>query len=102
MKAMFFLPMAISLSIVFLLPVANKKFRARLTRDPVTAIMFGVAAILGFAILASAAMVARTHNIEIIKIPMLAVGAFAIVGIVLGVARNLPGKLATKEIDRAN
>jgi hypothetical protein len=102
MNTMFFLPVAISLSVVFLLPVANKKFRARLARDPVTAIMFGVAAVLGFAILASAAIVARTHNIEIIKIPMLAAGVFAIVGIVLGVVRNLPGKLATKAIDRTN
>ena len=43
MNAMFVLPMMISLGVVFVLPMASKKFRARLARDSVEAIMFGVA-----------------------------------------------------------
>jgi len=89
MKAMFYLPMMIGLGMVFLLPMTSKRSRARLVRDPVEAIMFGVAAILTFALLVSAAIVAQTHNVAILKVVILAAGAFAIVGIGVGLFRSL-------------
>jgi len=84
-----FLSMMVSISLVFILPFTSKKFRARLPRDPVEAIMFGVAAMLSFALLVFAAIVARTHNIELLKIPMFAAGVFAVVGIAVGLFRSL-------------
>jgi hypothetical protein len=89
-----FLPMILSISLVFILPFTSAKFRARLSRDPLEAIMFGIAAVLAFALLVSAAMVMRTHNIAPVKITLLAAGVFAVVGIGFGLFRSLRGKHA--------
>jgi len=89
MNAMFFLPVVVSLGVVFVLPMASKEFRARLAHEPVEAIMFGVAAVLTFAFLFFAAVATRTHNFEILRIPVLATGAFAVAGIVFGFVRSL-------------
>lgn len=81
--------MALPLSLVFILPLASKKYRARLVGDPVEAIMFGAAAVLAFALLASAAIVMQTHNFAVVEVVMLATGAFAIAGIAFGLFRSL-------------
>ncbi|MBS0276442.1 MAG: hypothetical protein JSR81_02370 [Proteobacteria bacterium] len=85
----FLLPMVLALGIVFILPITSKKLRARLIRDRVELIMFGVAAMLTFALMVFAGIAVRTHHVEILEIPVLAIGAFAIVGIVFGLFRSL-------------
>jgi hypothetical protein len=70
-------------------PVTGEKIGSLLTRDPVAAIMFGVALMLIVMNLSFVAIVAHTHHIEILKVPMLATGAFAIAGIVFGFVRSL-------------
>jgi TRAP-type C4-dicarboxylate transport system permease small subunit len=67
----------------------QSKLTAILTRDPFVTIMFGIAIMLIVVNLSFAAIEVRTHHIEILKIPMLATGAFAIAGIVLGFVRSL-------------
>jgi len=89
-----FLSMIVPISLVFALPFASAKFRARLAHDPVEATMFGIAAVLAFTLLIFAGIVARTHDVQLIKIPMIAVGVFAVAGIAFGLFRSLRGKHA--------
>jgi hypothetical protein len=89
MSTALLLSLILSLSAVFILPLTNKKFRAQMARDPVQAILFGVAAVLALAFLFLAPAAARTHHFEILKDLLLATGVFAVVGIVFGLTRSL-------------
>jgi hypothetical protein len=72
----------------------HDKLTAILTRDPVVTIMFGIALVIIVLDLTFTGVAARTHHIEILKIPMLLTGAFAIAGIVLGLVRSLRSRRA--------
>lgn len=89
MSTAFLVSSILPLSVVFILPLTSKKFRAQLACDFAAAIMFGVAAMLTFALPFVAALAARTHNFAIVKGLLLAVGVFALVGIAFGIARSI-------------
>jgi hypothetical protein len=83
----FYMSMLLPLGTVYFILAVT--LRRRLTRDPPTAIMFGISIFLTFALLFAAAMAARTHDFEAVKIVVLATGAFAVAGIVFGLVRSL-------------
>lgn len=83
MSTALLLALILPLSVFFILPLTNKKFRAQMARDPVQAILFGVAAVFVFAFLFLA------PTAEILKDLLLATGVFAVMGIVFGLARSL-------------
>ena len=96
MSAVFWVSLVLPLSIVFILPLTNRKFRTQLTRDPPVAIMFGVAAMLTFAFPLCAEVVARTHNFGILKGVLLATGLFALAGVAFGIMRSIKMSRAVK------
>ncbi len=80
-------------TVYFILAVT---LRSQLTRDPATAIMFGVAMLITFAIPVVTEMAVRTHNFAILKDLLLAIGAFALVGIAFGITRSIKMTRAVK------
>jgi hypothetical protein len=96
MSVVFWVSLVLPLSIVFILPLTTKKLRVQLARDPAAAIMFGVAALLTFALPICAEIAVRTHNFAIVKDVVLATGVFALVGIAFGIARSIKMSRAVK------
>jgi TRAP-type C4-dicarboxylate transport system permease small subunit len=68
------------------------KLTALIMHDPVVSIMFAAAILLIVLDGSFASIAVHTKHIELLKIPMLATGAFAIAGIVLGLLRSLRPK----------
>ncbi|HEY8947960.1 MAG TPA: hypothetical protein VIM56_03650 [Rhizomicrobium sp.] len=96
MSTTFLVSLMLPLSVVFILPLTSKKLRAQLANDTVAAIMFGIAAILAFALPFFAQAAARTHNFAIVKGLLLAVGVFAVAGIAFGISRSIKMSRAVK------
>ena len=67
----------------------QNKLAAFIARDPVAAIMFAIAIFLIVLDGSFISVAAHTRNADLLKIPMLATGAFAVAGIVLGLVRSL-------------
>lgn len=97
MSTTFLVSLILPLSVVFILPLTSKKLRAELTNDLVSAIMFGFAAILTFALPFFAQAAVRTHNFAILKDLVLVVGVFAVAGIAFGIFRSIKMSRAVKK-----
>ena len=73
---------------------AEDELTSFVRRDPVSAVMFVVAICLTVFAFAATAVFVRTRDPELLKTALVAMGAFAIAGIVFGLVRSVRNRRA--------